>query len=520
MKKLPIGIQSFEKLITGNYLYVDKTEYIYQLITKGDYYFLSRPRRFGKSLLVSTLKELFEGKKELFNNLWISTSDYAWKEYTVIHLDFSRIAHRTSQQLEQDLLNYLQDVANVYDLSITLSNIPERALAQLVITLAKDKKVVILVDEYDYPILTHLHNLEIARAHQAILRSFYTVIKSLDPYLHFVFLTGVSKFSRTSIFSGLNNLIDISNTPAGAALLGYTQQELENYFLPYIKHLAEEQNTSSAHLFKQVQQWYNGYRFSSKNISLYNPYSVLLYVHSGIIDNYWFETGTPSFLVNILREKYKSLENITTGKISVSSLGTFDIENIPLITLLFQTGYLTIKAFDTITRKYRLGLANKEVEISFEKQLMTVFTYQDTPNVDTYLEEIRNALETKNVENFFIQLKSLFAHIPYHLHIQQEKYYHSLFQLMGSMLGMDIQSEVATDTGRIDLTLITKKYIYILEFKFNQTAEQALKQIERKKYYQKYLTKKKTIILIGVSFNKTKEELEITFSAKEIKHKG
>lgn len=269
-------------------------------------------------------------------------------------------------------------------------------------------------------------------------------------------------------------------------------------------------------MIDEIRDWYNGYQFSQENIKVYNPFSVLLYLDSGVLANYWFESGTPSFLVNILRNKYKSLELITEGAVSIDSLGTFDIENIPLITILFQTGYLTIKKYDPITRKFTLGYPNEEVKISFDKHLMTIFTHLNQSEVDIHIELVRNALENNDIDLFCIQLKSLFANIPYNLHIQQEKYYHSLFQFMGTLLGFDIQSEIATDAGRIDLTLITKKYIYLFEFKFNETAQKALDQIESKKYYEKYLGKNKQIILVGVSFNRDKTGLHLDYKVKSL----
>ncbi|MCX5922329.1 MAG: AAA family ATPase [Candidatus Dependentiae bacterium] len=518
MKKLPIGIQTFAKLIEQDCVYVDKTEQIYHLITTGSYYFLSRPRRFGKSLLISTLKEIFLGNQKLFKNLWIGKTNqkFAWDNHVVIHIDFSSLPHATPQELRDSLIRRMANIAQEHGLPTLAKESPEEALQDLVTQLAQHSKVVMLVDEYDYPILTHLHEKVTAKAQQAILKSFYTTIKSLDAYLQFVFLTGITKFSKTSIFSGLNNLKDISNTPQGASLLGYTDDEIVLFFEPHITAIAQEQQIPFADIVQQIKIWYDGYRFSSKNILVYNPFSVLLYLDSGIFENYWFETGTPSFLVAMLRDKYKSIENIATGKIGVSSLGTFNIESIPLVTLLFQTGYLTIKAFDVNSRKYRLGFPNKEVAISFEKHLMSIFTYHEETDVDNYIFNMRDALDGNDLETFFDYLKTLFANIPYHLHIKQEKYYHSLFQFMGNLLGLDVQSEVATDKGRIDVTIITKKYIHIFEFKFNASAKVALEQIEQKKYYEKYRNKNKKIIMVGVSFNRTDDDLELEYITKNV----
>lgn len=519
MKQLPIGVQTFEIMINDSFIYVDKTEHIHKIITKGRYYFLARPRRFGKSLLVSTLKEIFLGNKALFKGLWIYKSTYDWDEHPVIHLDFSQLAHKSPEALEADLSWSLDSIAEDYDIDVSSTPSIQTKLKKLVKSLAKryrPLRVAILIDEYDYPILSNVHIIDLAKKHQEILRSFYATIKSLDAYLDFVFLTGVSKFSRTSIFSGLNNLKDITNTAQGASLLGYTQQELEYYFKDHINSIAKEHRIASTSIIDQMRTWYNGYRFSRETINVYNPYSVLLYLDSGIIENYWFDTGTPSFLINILRQKYDSLRNVERGKVSVSSLGTFNIENMPLITLLFQTGYLTIKDYNFKTRKYALGVPNKEVELSLEKNLLSAFTYKDEPDVESYLDQMRKALDNNNIKEFCTNLQILLANIPYNLHIKQEKYYHSLFQLMGNLLGMDSNSEVATDKGRIDLTLTTKKYVYLFEFKFNQTADKALKQIEHKKYYERYLGQGKKIILIGISFHRKENDLTIEYLTKSL----
>jgi hypothetical protein len=262
------------------------------------------------------------------------------------------------------------------------------------------------------PILTNLHDLESAREQQSILRNFYAVIKNLDPYLRFALLTGVSKFSRTSIFSGLNNLKDISNTAEGAVLLGYTQEELESYFHEHIYHLAAMKETSAQQIIEGIKLWYNGYRFSVEKTVVYNPYSTLLYLDSGLLQNYWFETGTPSFLINVLREKYRSLEAIATRRVSVTSLGTFDIENIPLITIFFQTGYLTIKDYNSKTQRYYLGFPNREVRVSFYKHLLSLFIRLDEPDVDDRIDMMKHALETNKIPKFCKELRGLFANIP------------------------------------------------------------------------------------------------------------
>ncbi len=516
MKKLPIGIQTFDTIINDDYIYVDKTADIHAMITTGAYYFLSRPRRFGKSLLLSTLHEIFSGNKQLFTELDIAKTDYDWIPYLTIYIDFSVASNATPEELKLSIAWTLEQIAKEYGKDVSSAPTIETKLRLLVTELSEINKVVVLIDEYDYPILTHLHDLRIARQQQEILKSFYTTIKGMTKHIKFILLTGVTKFSKTSVFSGLNNLNDITDSSRYSTLLGYTQDELELYFKDYINHSAQEKNSSTTHLLETLRAWYNGYRFSAKDIKVYNPYSLLLYFSQNQLKNYWFETGTPTFLLELLRHKYKSIDKIVNGTVKVESLGTFNIENVPTIPVLFQTGYLTIKDFTETPLRYTLGFPNQEVKVSFEKHLMALFAQINESDIDNYIYEIRQALEVNDIESFCDQLRSLFANISYQLHIDQEKYYHSLFQFMGKLLGMNFQSESVTDKGRIDVTIIAHKYIYIIECKFNQSAEKALKQIEDKQYYEKYLKKKKKIILVGISFNRKTTNFSIDYVTKEI----
>jgi len=503
MKYLPTDVSSFTLMMTGNYVYVDKTEHIYDLFSGGTrYYFLSRPRRFGKSLLISTLNELFLGNKELFKDLWIGTSDYNWQQYPVVKIDFSIIGHRNPEDLEANLSWALEKIAKQYNVDQLKGPSLGSRFAELIEKLAKTNKVVLLIDEYDKPILDHINNIEMAEAIRERLKEFYDALKGLDDYLRAIFITGVTKFTKTSLFSGINHLNDISNTGPEATLLGYTQLELEVNFQPYIKTIATQQELAYDDTLKLLKKWYNGYRFSKKTSKVYNPFSILYCLRRGEFENYWFESGTPTFLIHLLRKQPASIEKLTTSNISVSDLSPFDISSIPLIPLLFQTGYITIKEYDADNKRYRLGFPNHEVEASFEKFLVTVLTYQHQADAQDYVFHMRDALDSNDLDSFFEYLKSLFAQIPYHLHIKQEKYYHSLFQLICAMLGMDVQSEVATDKGRIDMIIITKKYIYLFEFKFNTSPQKALDQINTKQYAQKYRSSKKTLMVVGVSFNR------------------
>jgi hypothetical protein len=513
MKYLPIDINTFRTMITGNYIYVDKTKYIYDLFSRGSrYYFLSRPRRFGKSLLISTLKELFLGNKDLFKDLWIYTSDYSWEQFPIVHLDFALIAHATPQELSSNLSWTLDTLAQDQGINTKEAPSAQAKLSTLVMNLAKKyapHKVVVLIDEYDYPLLTHLHDLNKAKEIQIILKNFYGTLKGLDAHLRAIFITGVSKFAKTSIFSGINNLNDISLDAEAAQLLGYTHNELQTYFSNYIQEIALEKNQSPEAILSDMERWYDGYRFSEKSIKVYNPFSVLYFLKKKRLLNYWFESGTPSFLINLLKKQYEVLKDIPKVEISRSSLGTFEIENIPLIPLLFQTGYLTITDYDEETRRFSLGYPNLEVEESFTKYLIASLAQTSIITIDNAIISLKRALDTNDIKSFCSHLQTLFAQIPYTLHKESESYYHALFQFLMSLVSIESQSEILTNVGRIDLVIITAKYIYIFELKFNESPDVALQQIKDKHYYERYLNKGKDIILVGISFNHQKHALHI-----------
>lgn len=518
MKKLPRDVSSFPTMIQENYIYVDKTHTIYNLYATGDrFFFLSRPRRFGKSLLISLLKELFSGNKELFRDCWIGKSDFTFTKHPIIHLDFSAIAHRSPDDLESSLRDWLDDIAREYGVELPQKKTLEDHFRALIKELATINKVVLLVDEYDHPLLKHIHSLEIAEKNREILRSFYEVAKGLSGYFKSIFITGVTKFSKTSIFSGINNLIDITLHPESSELLGYTKNEIEHYFTATISDFAEKKGQSSSTILLEMKNWYNGYAFSRETEKkVYNPFSVLYYLKNQSRENYWFESGTPSFLITLLKTQYTDLQDIDTIELSKDSLGTFDIGNIPLITLLFQTGYLTIVGYNTNAETYKLDYPNLEVEESFKKYIVAALTRANPVVVDRSIKRITAALQQNDLEAFCRHLQILFAHIPYNLHVSQERYYHSLFQFMGTLIGIDMQSEVATDKGRIDLVAKTSKRIYLFEFKFNTDPAVALAQIERQKYYERYLHENKEIVLVGLSFNRPEKQLVIEWKQNKI----
>ncbi len=507
-------------MITGNYLYIDKTRSIYQLFSKGArYFFLSRPRRFGKSLLISVLKELFTGNRELFKDLWIDSSDYVWTEHPVIHLDFSTIAHATPEQLSINLSWKLHTIAAAYGINVEAAPSAEAKFEMLITELAKKhgpNSVVILIDEYDKPLIDHLNDLEVAHKQREVLRNFYDVLKGMDAHLKAIFITGVSKFSKTSIFSGINNLNDISLDAEATDLLGYTQQEITSYFSHYIQEIAQENKLNDSDIIEAMRTWYNGYRFSDAEIKVYNPFSILYYLKKKKFINFWFESGTPFFLVKLLKKEFLFLDSLSQDELSRESLGTFDIENIPLVTLLFQTGYLTIIDYNKVTDKFTLGYPNIEVEESFNKYLVAALTKTHTPAVEKSVTALARALQLNDIDAFCAALQSLFAHIPYTLHVDQERYFHALFQFLGILLGLEIQSEVLTNRGRIDLVISLPNRTYIFELKMNGDAQKALEQIEQKKYYERYLVQQKPITLVGLSFNTKDGTVALNWKKKEL----
>ncbi len=502
MKKLPIGIQDFEKLRTTGFLYVDKTERIFDLVDGAGYYFLSRPRRFGKSLLVSTLKEIFSGKKELFEGLWIEDK-IDWKKHPVIHFSFTEMDYK-NLGLEKAIEENLFYQASLFEINLDSETITSQ-LQELVRKLHKkfDERVVILIDEYDKPIIDFLgkDEIHIAAENRDIMKNFYSPIKSLDPHLRFFFLTGVSRFSKVSIFSDLNNLNDISLGGSSSDLLGYTEQEILNYFDDYITITAKANEISENKLLDQMRSWYNGYNFDGAN-KIYNPFSVLNFFDKQKFNNYWFKTGTPTFLIKLLEEnEYYNIEEIET---SLDALEKFEITNLNPIVILFQTGYFTIKKH-LIADIYLLGYPNKEVRRSMNQLLLAEYTKKETTHTTNLIYQITKSFDKNELDKVFVHLNSLFASIPYQIfETKKENYYHSIIYLTFKLLGYYTQSEVSTSEGRIDAVVQTENNIYILEFKVNDTAEKAIEQIKNKNYTEKYKAEKengKTIYIIGVACN-------------------
>jgi len=514
-KKLPIGNSSFEIIRQDDLLYVDKTRYIFKMADEGMYYFMSRPRRFGKSLTVSTLKCLFQGKKELFDGLWIAENgEWEWKEHPVLLIDFNEISHDTSENLLEGLKNSLDDNAQVYNVVLQKSLLKER-FKELILSLYKKTgmPVVILVDEYDKPLIDHIGKgekaLETARANRDILKNFFGVIKggNVSSVLRFVFITGVSKFSRVSIFSELNNLEDITMVDEYADMLGYTREELEIYFPPYMKMMSEKLGIPEADIAEKLVLHYNGYRFSKKNVRVYNPFSVLSAFKQNDFKNYWFETGTPTFLVNLLKERNYPLAKISNLQLDEQIFSVYDLDNLKPEALLFQTGYITITDVDTENLLYSFDYPNQEVKVSFLKNLLYALVPGNGNDQSLYL-KLYGYLRQENLAAFFETLIAIFASIPYALESKRdEAYFHTIFYLMVSASGVNARSEVMSCKGRVDLLIEFPDKIYIIEFKCNQSAQAGIQQILDKGYAIPCKQSGKKLILMGIDFDSEKRNI-------------
>jgi hypothetical protein len=500
MKKLPIGIQTFEKLIRENCLYIDKTRSIFQMIDQGSVYFLSRPRRFGKSLLLTTLEAIFQGKKELFKGLWIYDSEYQWQTYPVIRITFSGISFSTLKTLEDNINHQLSEIAQKFQVKLEYTTFYER-FRELIRKLSDIENVVVLIDEYDKPILDVIHEPELAQANRDTLRTFYTVLKDADPYLRFVFLTGVSKFSKVSVFSGLNHLNDISMARDYAEMLGYTQEELERYFAEHMEELAREQEVDRETLLPLIRRWYNGYQFSTRPVRVYNPFSVLLLFTQKEFRNYWFETGTPSFLINLIKKYDYDIPAIEHLEVAEPAFSTYEIDDLRVEPLLYQTGYITITAHNREDRLYTLGYPNLEVKQAFLEYLVDSVSPVRRELASSYIVKLIKALRSAAMENFFEVLRVFFADIPYDIQLKHEKYYQTIFYLVFTLLGLRIESEVSTNKGRIDAVLLTSEKTFLFEFKLYDSAETALEQIKTLEYFQKYKQRGKPLVLVGVAFD-------------------
>ena len=515
--KYPLGIQTFSAIRQQNYLYLDKTALIYDLINEGKVYFLSRPRRFGKSLLISTFESLFLGQKSLFEGLAIADTDYDFVQYPVVILEFSSVNVEQPDDVKNYIINTCNSIAQTFDIELEIDSYEQR-FAELVRKLQSksQQNVVLLIDEYDKPILDNVSDKQQLQSIKSVLNGFYSAVKALDKYLHFVFITGVSKFAKVSVFSGMNNLTDLSMDRQYATLCGITQTELEASFAPVIESLASAEGLNRSDLLAKIKHWYNGYRFHQNATSIYNPYSLLALFRSQEFKNYWYTTGTPTFLLNLLQDKEYDLKNLSQFEIGESAFAASEPEDMDVLSLFVQTGYLTIKGYNDPL--YVLDFPNYEVKKSFYDSVAVRYGHLGQGLGEAYAHQLVQQLRAGDMTIFFTTLRKFFANIPYNLAIDQEKYYQSLFYAVFTLLGLVIDAEVHTNQGRIDCVLQTNDTIYVIEVllvacsrqtsirpsmvkKLNDTKEAALKQIEDKQYAQKYHGGDKSVVLLGVEFD-------------------
>jgi len=501
LKKLPLGLSDFKKMVENDYLYVDKTKFIYPLVVDGGYYFLARPRRFGKSLLISTLEALFAGDKKLFKDLWIDQSDYTWKTHPVIKIDFSGADYSSVDRLEKSILKSLYITAKRYDVLVEKTESPKDLFGELIDKLALQNTVVLLIDEYDKPIIDQIHDVKKAEEFRALLQNFYSMIKAKDAALHFVLLTGVSKFARTSIFSGINNLNDLSLDFPYATLLGYTHEELKNYFVAYIEHLAKIWHKESQEVMQQLTSHYDGYQFAENAAPVFNPFSILLCFEKGKLRNYWFESGTPAFLIKLIATGRYTLNQVYQPIMTVEELGAFEPENIRITALLYQSGYLTIKSYNELKREYALDFPNQEVTRSFNALMASSVTQLSYPQATTYAVRIAQTFCKQNFDELQRVLQNLFNEMPYTVHIKREFDLQLIIFSVFKLIGIEVDPEVTTSLGRADLVVSFPKIVYVIELKFNKTAQEALEQIQDKHYYEKFTNTGKQITLIGINFD-------------------
>ena len=499
--KYPIGIQDFEKLRTNGYSYVDKSRFVYKLATEGEYYFLSRPRRFGKSLFLSTLEAYFQGKKELFEGLAIYDLETDWKKYPIFHIDLNTANFREKDSLYTVLNDYLTTWECKYGTRESEATLALRFKG--VIARAAEKEgcgVVILIDEYDKPILQTLRDPELQAEHRAQLKAFYSVLKTQDRYIKFAFLTGVTKFGKVSVFSDLNNLTDISMDHRYISICGMTEKELLTNFKEGINELAEANGDTEEATIAKLKARYDGYHFEENTIGIYNPFSVLNTLSRLRYKNYWFETGTPTFLVDLLKMHNYRLPDMTKERVSDDVINSVDSLSTNPIPVIYQSGYLTIKGYDERFKKYLLGFPNKEVEEGFLNFLLPLYTSAGN-NSPFLVDEFVQDVESGNPERFMQRMKAFFADTSYQVVGNAELYFQNAMYLVFKIMGFYTQVERPTSDGRIDAIIQTPNYIYVIECKLDRTADEAIKQIENNGYAEPFLMDKRKLYKIGVSFS-------------------
>lgn len=499
--KFPIGIQDFQKIRKEGYAYVDKTKWVYKMANEGSYYFLSRPRRFGKSLLVSTLENYFMGNKALFEGLDIYRLEQEWESYPIFHIDLNTADFREEGSLRELLNDYLSAWESRYGTRQSETTLALRFKGVIARAAEKEgRNVVVLVDEYDKPVLQTMRNERLQEEYRNELKAFYSVLKTQDKHIRFAFLTGVTKFGKVSVFSDLNNLMDISMDHRYNAVCGITEEELTSYFKNEIGMLAVAHGDTEAETVDKLRARYDGYHFKEDSIGLYNPYSVLNTLAKQEYNDYWFETGTPTFLVDLLKAHNYHLPDLTQEQITGDVINSIDSTSTNPIPVIYQSGYLTIKGYDKRFRKYRLGFPNKEVEEGFLNFLLPLYTSAGVRS-PYYVDEFVKDVETGNVERFMKRLTTFFADNNYQVAGNAELYFQNALYLIFKIMGFYTQVELPTCNGRIDAVVQTPRYVYIIECKMDGSADEALQQIETKNYAAPFALDQRQVIKLGINFS-------------------
>ena len=501
--KYPIGIQNFEKIRREGYVYVDKTPWMWKMISEGSYYFLFRPRRFGKSLMLSTLEAFFSGQRELFKGLYVDSVEWDWQQYPILHLDLNVEKYTTPEALDNILDAQLSQWEKSYgkedyekSFGTRFMGVMRRAFEQT------GRQVVVLVDEYDKPMLQAIGNDELQSEYRSTLKAFYGALKSSDRYIKFAFLTGVTKFGKISVFSDLNNLVDLSLDHRYTGICGITEKEMHDYFDDGIATLAEANNQTKDECYNQLRRDFDGYYFSplSKE-GMYNPFSVLNTLSSQVFNSYWFETGTPTFLIYQLKKTNYPLEMLTSEELTADSLNSIEVMDENPLPLLYQSGYLTIKGYNQEFKTYLLGFPNREVEEGFVKYLVPFYSPskadQPLSYIGNFIKEVRNG----DVEAFMQRVERFFDGGDYQVAGKAELYFQNTLWALFKLLGLYVDVERHTTDGRMDILMQTKDYVYILELKIDQSADAALQQIEEKQYAKAFEGDERTIYKIGVNFS-------------------
>ncbi|MCQ2218617.1 MAG: ATP-binding protein [Paludibacteraceae bacterium] len=505
--KFPIGIQTFEKIIEGGYVYVDKTDLVYKLVSSGEYYFLSRPRRFGKSLLTTTLESYFLGKKELFKGLAIDSLETEWIEYPVFHLDFSGNKYVKENELDSVVNLFLEKCESKY--GSNASEVTFGSRFQGVIQRAYEKtgkKVVILVDEYDKPLTDTIGDTEIQDANRSVLQSLYGVFKNADRYIKFTFLTGVTRYGKLGIFSAANNLKDISNDDNYSSICGISERELHKYFDGEIESFANKKDVSKDEIYESLKKKYDGYHFSEESEDIYNPFSLLNSLADRKLSNYWFATGTPTYLVKILKKQSYDLTTFNKEIVSTAEgIASFGNGEDNIVAALYQSGYLTIKSYEDDI--YKLGFPNEEVADGFVRYLAIEFAGKSMNEWDTDIYTLKQHIRNDDVDSFMTQMQLIMSEVPFESNEVKliEANFRNLLYLMIRATGFNVTVERPVLSGRIDVFFETNNCVYIIECKRDGSAQEALAQIDEKRYAKKISSHDKKIMKIGVNFS-TKEK--------------